>query len=86
MVFDNETSTVATVIEVRGPDSIGLLYRITRALADLDLDVKRAKVQTLGDDVVDTFYVNPPEGGKVVDDSHLAEIELAVMTAIGADA
>jgi len=86
VVFDNQTSTMATVMEVRGPDSIGLLYRITRALADLDLDVRRAKVQTLGDDVVDTFYVNPPEGGKVLDEAYLTEIELAVMTAIGADA
>jgi len=30
--------------------------------------------------------VNPPDGGKVIDDSYLTEIELAVMTAIGADA
>ncbi len=86
VVFDNDTSTVATVVEVRAPDSIGLLYRITRALADLDLDIRRAKVQTLGDDVVDTFYVSPPEGGKVLDHDYLAEIELAVMTAIVADA
>jgi len=84
VVFDNETSAVATVIEVRAPDSIGLLYRVTRALADLDLDITGAKVQTLGDDVVDTFYVAPPEGGKVLDPTYLAEIELAVMTAIGA--
>jgi len=86
VVFDNDTSTAATVVEVRAPDSIGLLYRITRAFADLDLDIGRAKVQTLGDDVVDTFYVTPPEGGKILDKSYLAEIELAVMTAIGPDA
>ncbi len=84
--FDNETSMVSTIVEIGGPDSIGLLYRITRALADLDLDIYRAKVQTLGDDVVDTFYVNPPDGGKITDPDYLAEIELAVMTAIGADA
>lgn len=84
--FDNETSTASTIVEIGGPDSIGLLYRVTRALADLDLDIYRAKVQTLGDDVVDTFYVNPPDGGKITDTDYLAEIELAVMTAIGADA
>ncbi len=86
VVFDNETSAVATVIEVRGPDSIGLLYRITRALADLDIDIKQAKVQTLGHDVVDTFYVNPPNGTKMSGDTYMTEIELAILTAIVADA
>ena len=35
----------------------GVLYRITRAIADLDLDIRPARVQTLGPDVVDAFYV-----------------------------
>ena len=39
------------------PTRIGVLYRITRALAELDLDIRTAKVQTLGDQVVDAFYV-----------------------------
>ena len=47
----------ATVVEVHAPDAIGVLYRITRALAELDLDIRSAKVQTLGDQVVDAFYV-----------------------------
>ena len=38
--------TRATVVEVRAPDEIGVLYRITRAIADLDLDIRSAKVQS----------------------------------------
>ena len=89
VVVDNEASTEATVLEVRGPDSIGLLYRITRAMVELDLDIVRAKVQTLGDDVVDAFYVRARDGesgGKVLDPEYLAEIEIAVLSAIAADA
>ena len=43
------------------PDAVGVLYRITRALAELDLDIRSAKVQTLGPQVVDAFYVRDAE-------------------------
>ena len=86
VMFDNEMSSSYTVLEVRGPDSIGLLYRVTRAIADLDLDIYTAKVQTLGDDVVDSFYVLDSDGHKVTDTAHQREIELAILTAIVADA
>lgn len=80
--FDNEMASAATVVEVHAPDSIGLLYRITRALAELDLDIRSAKVQTLGAAVVDAFYVVGPDGGPVVDPADLVEIERAVLHAI----
>ena len=86
VVIDNDISSNATVLEVRGPDSIGFLYRVTRAFVELDLDIVRAKVQTLGSDVIDTFYVRGPNGTKVTDPDYLAEIELAVLSAIGAGA
>ena len=86
IVVDNEASTTSTVLEVRGPDSIGFLFRVTRAMVELDLDIVSAKVQTLGDDVIDSFYVRGPDGGKILDPDYLAEIELAVLSAIGSDA
>jgi len=43
-------------------------------------------VHTLGDDVIDTFYVLGPDGAKITDPEYLAEIEIAVLSAIGADA
>ena len=84
--IDNDGSSNATMIEVRCPDAIGLLYRITKALAEVGLDIRHAKVATLGHEVVDTFYVQSPlaaaSGGKVVDAFHLREIERAVTHAI----
>ena len=47
--FDDAASTSATVVEVTARDGIGLLYRVTRAFAELDLDVRTAKVQTVGE-------------------------------------
>jgi [protein-PII] uridylyltransferase len=57
VVIDETASTSATVIEVRAPDSRGLLHRLTQTLADTGLDVISAKVATMGHEVVDTFYV-----------------------------
>ena len=54
---DNDASETATVLEVRAPDEIGLLHRITRILFEADLDVVSARVSTLGEMVVDAFYV-----------------------------
>jgi [protein-PII] uridylyltransferase len=83
--IDNESSSDSTVVEVRAPDRVGLLYRITKALADLGLDIRHARVQTLGPDVVDVFYVRGRDG-KVRDPFHLAEIERALLHASRRDA
>ncbi len=79
VLFDNELSEVATVVEVRAPDEIGVLYRITRAIAELDLDIRTAKVHTLGQDVVDSFYLRDANGDKVTDPDYLVEIERAIL-------
>lgn len=82
MRFDLDASDDATVVEVHAPDGVGLLYRVTRAFADLDLDIVSAKVQTLGPLVVDSFYVRDAAGGKTTDPGLLAEIERAVLHAL----
>ncbi len=76
---DNAASRNATVVEVHAPDSMGVLYRITRALSELDLDIVSAKVQTLGERVVDAFYVRGPSGAKIEDPAMLVEIERALL-------
>ncbi|MCU1428540.1 MAG: glnD [Actinomycetia bacterium] len=81
--IDNHASASATVIEVHAPDRIGVLYRITRALADLDLDIRSAKVATLGEEVVDSFYVRTASGAKVVDRDHQREVERAILYQVG---
>ena len=80
--IDNETSSTATVVEVSALNGMGLLYQITRALSSLDLNILSAKVQTLGADVVDSFYVLDNEGKKIVDQAHAEEIREAVRHAI----
>ena len=82
---DNDTSDSATVIEVSCPDGVGVLYRITQAFAELDLDIVSARVQTLGSDVIDAFYVRDHNANKIQDSDHLDEIELSVLRWLKAD-
>jgi [protein-PII] uridylyltransferase len=82
VTYDNDASAKATVVEVAAPDSVGLLYRLTRALAELDLDIRSAKVQTLGALVIDAFYVRDGSGQKVTDTAQQAEIERAIRHAV----
>lgn len=77
--FDNESGSEATVIEAVGPNRLGLLHGLTRALAELDLDVRSAKIHTMGDDVVDTFYVTDAAGQKVLDPEYQNEIRRALL-------
>jgi len=83
ITVDNESSSAATVVEVASPNRVGLLYFLTRALSQLDLDLASAKVQTLGDDVVDSFYVRDRDGKKLIDEDHLAEVRRALEHAAG---
>jgi [protein-PII] uridylyltransferase len=82
VIVDNELSHAATVLEVRAPDAMGVLWRITRALHELDLDITSAKVQTLASDAVDSFYVRTANGQKVTEQEHLDEIRRALLFAL----
>ena len=73
----DDASVHSTVVEVRGPDALGLLYAITAGLSDLDLDIHVAKIDTLGRRVVDTFYVRDSRGRKLAPEQ-AAEIQRAV--------
>ncbi len=77
--IDNNASAEATVIDVETGDRIGVLYAIARALSELDLDVRSAKVQTLGVRVLDAFYVCDQTGSKITDTETLEEIERAIL-------
>ncbi len=80
---DNTISEGATVVDVHAPDTIGLLFRLTRAINELELTIRSAKVQTLGPEAVDCFYLRDVHGEKIVDEDLLKELELALQDAMG---
>lgn len=70
-------SSHSTVIEVRAPDALGLLYSVAAALNDLDLDIHIAKIDTLGRRVVDVFYVRTAWGTKL-NEEQAAAVDAAI--------
>jgi [protein-PII] uridylyltransferase len=57
IIIDNVVSDHFTVLEVSGLDRPGLLYDVTTAISDLNLDINSAHITTFGEKAVDTFYV-----------------------------
>ena len=71
------------MIEVNGRDRPGLLYRVTRALTELNLQISSAKISTYGERAVDVFYVKDLFGLKVESDVRLKAIRNGLMEVLG---
>ncbi|BCJ66959.1 [protein-PII] uridylyltransferase [Polymorphospora rubra] len=77
IVWHRGAATDAVVLELRAADATGLLYRVTSALDEAGIQVRAARISTLGGDVVDAFYLVG-----TFDDPELARIETAVLAAV----
>jgi [protein-PII] uridylyltransferase len=86
VLVDTAASEGFTVVEVHCADRVGLLHDIAHALFELGLDIRLAKVDTQGRDVVDTFYVRSLEGEPVRDPVRLAAIRQGLTTRLAARA
>jgi len=69
VAIDNSASQFFSVVEVRAPDQVGLLYRIASALHAEQLDIHHARIATNPDGAVDVFYVRTLRGEKITAES-----------------
>jgi [protein-PII] uridylyltransferase len=81
LLIDGEASG-ATVVQVRAPDGLGVLHRACRALTGCGLDVRSARVQTLGAEVVDSFYAVGPDGGELVEGALRERVRRSLLEAL----
>lgn len=65
VVWDDEASSQASVVELRATDSIGLLARVAGAIGDCGLALRTARCTTRGLEAVDAFYVTEADGALV---------------------
>lgn len=86
VVFDNEMSSLFTVVDIFTYDRLGLLYDITRTFTEFDVDIVLSKISTKGDQVADVFYVRGSDGGKIVDPDRLDALREAIFRATGEEA
>ena len=54
-------------------------------MLESDLDIVSAKIETLGSQVIDAFYVRDRKGAKIVDDQYVIEIQRAILYALTVD-
>ena len=80
--FDNETSEAFTIIDITAPDRIGFLYRVTKALYDLNLDIGSAKIVTEGSRVMDSFYVTDLLRCKITEAQRLQKIQETLLAVL----
>jgi [protein-PII] uridylyltransferase len=78
--FDDE-ATDATVLEVRTWDAIGLLHRVTAALESAGVDIRSARISSLGAHVVDAFYLTDADG-KPLSAAHQQQVADTLMAAL----
>lgn len=74
VTVSNKLSDAFTVIEVEGRDRPGLLYDLTTALSDLNLDISSAHITTWGEKAVDVFYVTDLVGKKMQGDARRSKV------------
>jgi [protein-PII] uridylyltransferase len=79
----DDASDTATVVEVRAHDAPGLLWRVGRALGECGLDVRAARVETRGAEVVDVFYVTDGDGKLLAGEELRRATTHSVLTALG---
>ena len=82
VLFADDASDTATVLEVRAHDRPGLLYRVAQAITDCGLDVRTARVSTLGAEAVDAFYLVRAGGGLVDEPAVRDSVRDAVLQAL----
>jgi [protein-PII] uridylyltransferase len=85
VVFDPDGSDFATVVEVHADDAVGLLARIAATLSEHDLDVRWAKVATIGDRVVDAFSLRTMLGERLTPEEQ-TKLRADLLAALESDA
>jgi [protein-PII] uridylyltransferase len=82
--FDNETSGINTILDLQTEDRVGLLYYVSRTLAELGLDISLAKILTEKGAAVDTFYITTWDKQKIASAEHEGYVEHRLLEAIHA--
>jgi [protein-PII] uridylyltransferase len=78
----DDASNTATVVEVRAHDRPGLLWRIGQALGASGMQVHAARVETLGAEAVDVFYIVDADGRPVVDEARRSSIREGILDVV----
>jgi [protein-PII] uridylyltransferase len=83
--INNQDSDFYTIVEVMGEDRLGILYKITQALTDHGCDIHFARISTLGNRIVDVFYVQDEWGEKITEGNRIEQLRRIVLQRLTSD-
>jgi [protein-PII] uridylyltransferase len=81
--INNEDSDFYTIVEIVGEDRLGILYEITQALTDHGCDIHFSRISTLGNRIVDVFYVQDTMGEKIEGKERVERLRRTLLDRIG---
>ncbi len=76
--INNQDSDFYTIVEVTGEDQLGILYEVTQALTDHGCDIHFARISTLGNRIVDVFYIQDEWGEKIKEKNKIDQLKRTV--------
>lgn len=79
----NAISDFYTVADISTDDRPGLLYDLTRTIAELGFEIYISKASTILDQVADTFYLKDAAGKKIQDPAQIERLREALLAATG---
>jgi [protein-PII] uridylyltransferase len=79
---DNDLSQKFTVVEVSCRDRPGLLYDVTQAFSELNLNIGSAHVATFGEKAIDVFYVTDLSGAKITAKAQIGTTKRKLLQAL----
>ena len=78
--INNQDSDFYTIVEVMGEDRLGILYEVSQALTDHGCNIHFARISTLGNRIVDVFYVQDEWGEKIEEMNRTDQLKRTVFS------
>ena len=82
VTFIEDQNRNLTIMELSSPDRPGLLARVGQIMADNQISIQGAKIQTLGERVEDVFFLTTDQGNRLADDTICERLREQVCTAL----
>lgn len=79
VIIDNNMSDEYSILEIKCKNAPGVLYRITKVITSLGLQINTANVSTYGDRVVDIFYLKDAFGLKIDNNESMDKVKMSIL-------
>ncbi|MCX8116854.1 MAG: [protein-PII] uridylyltransferase [Desulfobacterota bacterium] len=80
---NNRDSDFYTIVEITGQDRLGILYEITQALTDFGCTILFARISTLGNQIIDVFYIQDEWGEKITEPNRMDHLKRLLLQRLG---